>query len=132
MKIQELRAGNLVIYEACTYEIMRIDVIGVEKLNVKAVNNDWGIEMCGIDEISPIEITPDVLRKNGFLVLNKALPELWIKDLGGYKYIRYHSGIKYMEFETIHSFHRVPWVVRYVHQLQNACTDFGVELKIKA
>ena len=41
MNIKELRIGNLVNYEACTYEIVVINTIGNERLNVKAVNHEW-------------------------------------------------------------------------------------------
>lgn len=132
MNIKELRTGNLVIFEACTYEIMGVNVIGTPKINVKAVNHEWGVEMCGINEVKGIEITTDFLKKNGFEILNKAMPELWIKALGGYRYIRYHSGVRYMDFEDTHTFQRVPWAIRYVHQIQNACTDYGLEINFKA
>lgn len=46
-EITELRVGNLLIYEACAYEVMGINVIETPKLNVKAVNHEWGVERCG-------------------------------------------------------------------------------------
>ncbi len=131
MDIRELRIDNLIIYEACTYKIVITNSLGKEMLRVKAVNQDWGVESCGINEVSPLEITPDFLKKNGFAVLNKAFPELWIKDLGGFRYIHYHSSIKFLDFEDAHNLKRVPWVIRYVHQLQNACTDYGIKLDLK-
>jgi len=131
MNIKELRTGNIVIFEACTYEVMAINVIGDEKLYMRAVNHDWGVEPCGVNEVTPLEITPDVLRKYGFEILNRAFPELWIKPLGGYRYLRYHSGVKYLDFETMTTFQRVPWAIRYLHQLQNACYDYGVQLELK-
>jgi hypothetical protein len=129
MNTGELRIGNLVIYEACTYEVT---VINPPKLGVKAVNHDWGKETCGSNEVEGIPITTDFLKKNGFEMLNKAMPELWIKPLGGYRYIRYHSGVRYMDFEDTHSFQRVPWAIRYVHQMQNACIDYGIDIAFKA
>lgn len=132
MNIKELRAGNLVIYEACTYEVVGVNIIGTGKVNVRAVNHNWGIEQCGVDEVEGITITPDWLKKNGFEILNKAMPEIWIKKIDGYHYIRYHSGVRYLDFETIQSFQRVPWSIWSVHQLQNACTDYGIEIELKA
>lgn len=132
MDIRELRAGNLVNYEACTYEVVRIDTIEGEKLNVRAANHDWGVEMCGINEVEGIDITPAFLKANGFEVLNRAFPELWIKPLNGYRYLRYHSGVHYLDFETTNTFQRVPWAVRKVHQMQNACKDYGLEIQFKA
>lgn len=132
MNIRELRIGNYVNYEACTYEVITINILGGEKLYVKAVNHQWGVEPCGINEVVPLEITTDFLKKNGFEILNRNFPELWIKPLSGYRYLRYHSGVKYLDFETTNTFQRVPWAVRYIHQLQNACTDYGLNLELKA
>lgn len=132
MNIKELRTGNLVNYEECAYEIMAINTLGNDRLNVKAVNHEWGVELCLIEEVAPLEITPDFLKKNGFEIFNKAFPELWIKPLSGYRYLRYHSGVRYLDFETTNTFQRVPWAIRYVHQLQNACTDYGIQLELKA
>ena len=128
IEITELRVGNLLIYEACAYEVMGINVIETPKLNVKAVNHEWGVETCGINEIEGMPITPDWLKKNNFSVLNGNFPELWIKHLGGYRYIRYHSGVKYLDFETVNSFQRVPWSLIFVHQMQNACNDYNAKL----
>ena len=132
MNIRELRIGNYVNYEACTYEVKAVNIIGGEKLYVTAVNQQWGVEPCGINEVAPLEITTDFLKKNGFEILNRNFPELWIKPLGGYRYLRYHSGVKYLNFETTNTFQRVPWAVRFIHQLQNACTDYGLNLELKA
>lgn len=132
MNIKELRTGNLVNYEACTYEVIAINTLGSEKLNVKAFNHDWGVEICSMEEVEPLEITTDLLKKNGFEILNKTFPELWIKPISGYRYLRYHSGVRYLDFETTNTFQCVPWAIRYVHQLQNACTDYGIQLELKA
>lgn len=127
MKARQLRTGNIVLYENCYYEVRAVNVTGIPKLNVKAINHDWGTEVCGVNEVEGADISADFLKKNGFVILNKALPELWIKPLGAYRYIRYHSGVHYMDFETVNSFQRVPWPVRYIHQMQNACTDYDLE-----
>ncbi len=142
MNIKELRNGNLLIYEACTYifkglyfKERKTDENKTEEipvLTVKSANHDWNNETCGINEVEGILITPEWLKANGFEILNKAMPELWIKPLGGYRYIRYHSGVRYMDFENIHTLQRVPWVIKYVHQMQNACTDYGLSLAFKA
>ena len=128
MEAVQLRTGNFVVFEACDYEVLGINVIGTPKLNVKAANGKWGVEMCSPGAVDGIEITPGWLKRNGFVVLNKAMPEIMIKHLGGYRYIRYHTGVHYMDFETTNSFQRVPWPVRFVHQMQNACTDYDVNL----
>ena len=132
MNTNELRIGNLINYEACTYEIVGINALGNTILNVKAVNHQWGLEICGVNEVEGLEITKDFLKKNGFEILNRAIPEIWIKSLGGYKYLRYHLAVRYLEFETINSFQRVPWIVKYVHQMQNACNDYGIKIDFKA
>jgi hypothetical protein len=140
MNIKELRIGNLIIYEACTFELKAISIKqqpglegGSHILLVKSCNHpEWKPDKCGINEVQGIDITTDFLKKNGFEILNKAMPELWIKPLGGYRYIRYHSGVRYMDFEDTHTFQRVPWAIRYVHQMQNACIDYGIDLEFKA
>ena len=133
MNINELRVGNIINYEACSYMVMGINIMGKENLNVKAVNHDWGVEMCGINEVEGLPIDDEMLKKNGFVPLNKIAPNtLWVKELGGYRYIRYNSRVQYMEFENTFSFQRVPWAIRYFHQMQNACTDYGIQVELKA
>ena len=132
MNVKDLRTGNLVICEACTYEVVGVNNIGVPKLTVTAVNHKWGYEICGIGEVEGIAITTDFLMKNGFEILNRAMPEIWIKKLGENRYIRYHSTVHYKDFEDTNTFHRVPWAVSSVHQMQNACTDYGLETDFKA
>lgn len=140
MNIKELRIGNLIIYEACTFELKAISIKqqpglegGPHILLVKSCNHpEWEPDKCGINEVQGIEITTGFLKRNGFEILNKAMPELWIKSLGGYRYIRYHFRERYMEFEDTHSLQRVPWAIRFVHQMQNACTDNGIALDFKA
>lgn len=141
MNIKELRIGNLLIYEACTYILkglyfkeIRTDKNKTEEvpvLIVKAARQDWQNETCGLNEVEGIRITPEWLKANGFEILNKAMPEIWIKHVGGYRYIRYHSSVCYMDFETTNSFQRVPWPVKFIHQMQNACTDYGIDFKLK-
>lgn len=63
MNIKELRIGNLINYEACTYEIMAINTLNKDRLNVKAVNHEWGVELCLVEEVTPLEITPNLLKK---------------------------------------------------------------------
>ena len=132
MEIEELRVKNLVIYEACTYKVEGVNIIGVPKLNVKAVNHKWGIELCSPAEVSGIELTPEILKKNGFVVLNKGIPDIWTKQLEGNRYIRYHSKVHYVDFETTNSFSRVPWPVKFLHQMQNATTDYGLKIEFLA
>lgn len=140
MNIKELRIGNLIIYEACTFVLKAIPIREQPELNeethvllVQSLHHpEWDPDICGINEVQGIEITTGFLKRNGFEILNKAMPELWIKPLGGYRYIRYHFGVRYMDFEDTHSFQRVPWAIRFIHQMQNACTDYGIALDFKA
>lgn len=130
MKIRELRAGNIVDYETIPYEVLRINVIGAESLNVKAVNHNWGVEMCGINEVTGIAITAGFLEKNGFKQ-KKEFSHLWVKELPGYRYIHYHDEIHYMEFDFLGNFSKVPWQVKEIHQMQNAITDYGLDIEVK-
>lgn len=132
MNIRELRAGNIVIYEACYFMVLDINTSQKPFLVVKPVNHDWKNDKCGINEVEGVPIDDDILRKNGFVPLNNIAPNtLWIKELGGNRFIRYNSRVQYMEFEETVSFQRVPWAVRFLHQMQNACTDYGLELDFK-
>lgn len=131
MNIKELRTGNLINYEACTCQIMAINTLNKDRLNVKAVNHEWGVEL-SCRRGDAVGNYSQLSEKNGFEILNKTFPELWIKPLSGYRYLRYHSRVKYLDFETTNTFQRVPWAIRYVHQLQNACTDYGIQLELKA
>lgn len=132
MNIRELRVGNIVIYEACYFMVLDINTSQKPFLVVKSVNHDWGNDKCGINEVEGVPIDDDILRKNGFVPLNNIAPNtLWIKELGGNRFKRYNSRVQYMEFEETVSFQRVPWAVRFLHQMQNACTDYGLELDFK-
>ena len=61
---------------------IRLLLLSPPKLTIEAVNHDWGSEICGFNEVQGIDITTDFLKKNGFEMLNKTMPELWIKPLG--------------------------------------------------
>lgn len=84
MNIKELRIGNLLIYEACTYILkglyfkeIRTDKNKTEEvpvLIVKAAGQNWQNETCGLNEVEGIRITPEWLKANGFEILNKAMP----------------------------------------------------------
>ena len=63
MNIKELRIGNLINYEACTCQIMAINTLNKDRLNVKAVNHEWGVELCLVEEVTPLEITLNFLKK---------------------------------------------------------------------
>ena len=130
MRIKELRTGNVVDYETIPYEVLRINIIDKESLCVKAVNHDWEVETCGINEVKEIDITPGFLKQNGFEP-EKSLPHLWKKELPGYRYILYHDEIHYMEFDFLGNFSRVPWPVKEIHQMQNAMTDYGLDIELK-
>ena len=126
MKITELRIGNIVDFETIYY---RIDsLVGENKIILTAISHDWKPEPAGIAEMEGIVLTPNLLKTLGFEPLNKAMPHLWIKNVGGYRYIRYHDEVRYMEFEHMNVFARVPWVIKYLHQMQNACTDYGLNI----
>lgn len=137
MNVSDFRLGNFVIYEACDHVIRGINLKKnnrgeeVAVFTVSAINHDWGEDTCGVEELKGLDLEPELLKKLGFVPLNKGLPDLWIKPLEGYRYIRYHSKVHYMEFESTHTFHRVPWAVRYLHQMQNAVTDYGLTLDLR-
>lgn len=132
MDIKGIRAGNLLIYEACTCIVLGTDITGPARLCVKAVSHDWGNETCGSGEVEGIEITPEILEENGFTMAGDAYPRLWRKELGGGRRILYHLGALAMDFENTAGRMRVPWPVRYVHQMQNACSDYGAETDFRA
>lgn len=127
MKITDLRIGNIVDYETIYY---RVDsLVGENKVILTAINHEWEPEPAGIAEIVGIPLTPEILKTLGFEPLNKKTTHLWIKNVGGYRYIRYHDEVHYMEFEHLSSFARVPWAIKEFHQMQNACTDYGLDVK---
>lgn len=87
MKITDLRIGNIVDYETIYY---RVDsLIGENKVILTAINHEWEPEPAGIAEIVGIPLTPEILKTLGFEPLNKKTTHLWIKNVGGYRYIRY-------------------------------------------
>ena len=65
MNIKELRIGNLIIYEACTFELKAISIKqqpglegGPHILLVKSCNHqEWRPDKCGINEVQGIDIT---------------------------------------------------------------------------
>ena len=131
MNIKELRTGNIVVYEACSFMVMETSIVETERLRVKPVKHDWEIETCGVNEVEGLPIDEDWLKKNGFNKLNEAFPFIWVKQLPGYRYIRYHEKVHYMEFEHLNNYARVPWAIIYMHQMQNACTDYGLDIEFK-
>lgn len=128
MNIRELRVGNLVIYEACTYQVMRINGIGKPSLNVKAVNHEWGVEKCGVNEVEGLPIDTMFLKNNGFKMLFKGVQTVWIRSFGNGRYIRYYFGFNSLQFDNVPISQWVPWPILYVHQMQNVCFDYGIDV----
>ena len=127
MNVEELRVGNIVNFETIYYKVDTVTASG--KLVVTAIKKEWKPEPTVITELKGIELTPEILKQLGFEPLNKAMPHLWTKHVGGYRYIRYHDEVRYMEFEHMNVFTRIPWPVKYVHQMQNACKDYNLNIE---
>lgn len=133
MRIEEIRKGNIVLFKGFPFEVKGFfsregkDGEEVSFIMVRSVRGSWE-EKCRIHETEGMDISEAFLKANGFVVPNKAMPEVWARPLGGYRYLRYHAGVKSLDFETTNCIQRVPWAVRKVHQMQNACTDYGLEI----
>ena len=120
MKIQELRIGNLIMWEDESH-----DIISVTGLNIEDIDESVGTsnnEIAMIDEFIPIPLTEEWLIKFGFETKGK----------GWYK-IRDFYTVRFTDIGVeIHFVHGTLKTVQSVHSLQNLYFALtGTELILK-
>lgn len=127
MKSEELMIGNFVSYKGKSHK-----ATGIIPPYVDIIESDGrGFIEVHEEEIEPIEITSQILIKNGF-------NEGFSGD-GYYEQTGEHRNIICYKLDnsnyrvTIHTkYERLCWVnIQYIHQLQNACRLVGKELEIE-
>ena len=120
MKANELRCTNLVFYNGKHCKIALVGISGEIELYTEII--DW-VECCGIEDIQPIPLTPEMLEKAGWRLLFEKTYEnnkfdIWLSESknGGYTFTSRPDGGKLLYF---------------LHQLQNLYFALtGEELRI--
>ena len=142
MKIEELSIGNYVKWKENLYIITNIDsyLDFFELHNTKTESYSYCIN---VNELTPIEITEELLVKNGFFHdfdTEVAYPDDSMFLVSPDKQITLHNAKDYINSENIWSVHIdnsdfnsiANCELSYVHQLQNLCTLVNYNLKLDA
>lgn len=132
MNIQELNIGNWILWDN-SWNNEPCKVVGIDPPLLKLVDrNNKSISSVSVNSVKPIEITSQILIKNG---LNKVF-----SDSDFYEYTGENIEITCSKLDdsdkyrvTIYTkYERLCYVnIQYIHQLQNACRLVGKELEIK-
>jgi hypothetical protein len=132
MNIQELNIGNWILWDN-SWNNEPCKVIGIDPPLLKLVDrNNNSISSVSVNSVKPMEITSQILIKNGFKNV--------FSDSEFYKHTRENIEITRSKLYdsdkyriTIYTkYERLCWVnIKYIHQLQNACRLVNKELEIK-
>lgn len=132
MNIQELHIGNWILWDN-SWNNEPCKVVGIDPPLLKLVDrNNKSISSVSVNSVKPIEITSQILIKNGFNKLFSGGD--YNKQIGGHINItcsKFDDSDRYIV--TIYNkYERLCWVkIQYIHQLQNACSLVNKELEIK-
>lgn len=154
MKIEELSIGDWVFHlaERQAGRILHIHRIG----GIYSIGLDCAdcVVVCGINDVAPIAITPEILEKNGFKRKQYTIDIGQEIEYDGYRHILYQDGAQYdivlvdscggyfdLEIESsyrnedgdrilISSMLSLNYV-EFVHQLQRALRLAGIEKEIE-
>ena len=140
MEVNELRIGNYVkFYDPINgtniYEVYNIDDRG----NVN-IDNKGQLAYCSVKDIEPIELTRDILIKNGFF--KRGYNEIYFITpcVGYYEYYISYQNIKDNKYSFVASGYKNGELkrqirldnIKYLHELQNIFFSFtNQELEMK-
>ena len=122
MKIQELSVGDWV---ECLSNGSPAQVESISKRDSITLEGEDFVAVAGIDDLSEIYISPDILEKNGWRN-DKADRNFWATDD---VYIYNHDGIWRLRPKSPELLIVVD--VKYIHELQRALRLLGVEKEIE-
>lgn len=128
MNIQELNIGNWILWDN-SWNNEPCKVVGIDPPLLKLVDRNNNSMSVRINSVKPIEITSQILIKNGFKKVS--IDDNYHKQTARYTIAcnkldnRYRVSI-YAKYEML------CWVkMQYIHQLQNACNLVDKELEIE-
>jgi hypothetical protein len=117
MKANELRIGNLVIYEQTTHFITLVDRLGFIETRWLNQNIDESDYRCSIGAIKPIPITEEWLLKFGFKESDEGFMKIKTRKKSIYLEINLRDK-RTILFSSNHYYNDI-YHVKYIHQLQN-------------
>lgn len=118
MKVNELRIGNLVLYNDLYCKIIGIDKIGMDEDRVLVEYHNGETDYCYIGYIEPILLTEEFFLKNGFekdpmiTQYSKEIDEFLISYIDGANGCLLSIQGKKSQFYK--------YDIKYIHELQNA------------
>lgn len=134
MKVEDFMIGDWVVYDG---DVDYSDPVKIEGMDIaidRLVTSDR--EDVGINGVSPIPLTPEILEKNGFKDGNGYC--MYYRDDDENLIIHYHS--KYTNYTNgKYNFINIEYgyitidelIIKYVHELQHALRLCGIDMDIK-
>jgi hypothetical protein len=125
MEVKELMAGVFVYFNCFDGSKIIVRVTDF-KDGIVYGNSENGSHWCNIENVEPIQLTPETLEKNGF----KEYDELYRLDIAEGVFV--NADFKSKEpFVSIHNTcYRATPICKYLHQLQKALRLCGIEKEI--
>lgn len=134
MKANELMLGDLVLYEYNSERFTaRVKEIYTETVRVEEINGEYEIIGISIEDIYPIELTQEILEKNGFKWENGPYSRWCHAQVERMIITLYRSDTFYSI--TIHTDDYLPVLnniqLHSVHELQHALRLCGIDKEIE-
>lgn len=134
MKVNEIMIGDLFSFNGNKYKIEDIKKCGaVHVENYPEGGRTEFITDFILDELQPIPLTDEILKKNGWNwheANAKFFPETWVGNLLLRKQGEAFCILAVSDYDDEDT-NTTPFTIRYVHELQHALRLGGIEKEIK-
>lgn len=132
MKSSELMQGDLVLYEYNGEKIhARVVQIYRSYVLVESVGKEYKPIRIKEDKIFPVNLTPEILEKNGWIWDDKDVLYLYL-EINGYKVVECLPHIRDTAIHCVlvYGGTRLRITIQFVHQLQHCLRLVGIKKEI--
>ena len=133
MKASGLMQGDLVLYKYNGEKIhARVVQIYRSSALVESVSKEYKPIRIKEDKIFPVNLTPEILEKNGWIWEDKDVLYLYL-EINGYKVAEClpHISDAAIRFVLVYGGTRLRITIQFVHKLQHALRLCGIEKTIE-
>lgn len=132
MKASELMQGDLVLYKYNGEKIhARVVQIYRSSALVESVSKEYKPTKIKEDKIFPVNLTPEILEKNGWIWEDKDVLYLYL-EINGYKVVECLPHISDTAIHCVWAYggKRLRITIQFVHQLQHCLRLVGIDKTI--
>lgn len=123
MKVKELMIGDIVSYNGSICRVTSTECFG----NLVGVENDTICELVSDAELSPIPLTPEILKKNGWQKNGIYNDYILIDDENNFVGYNMSFNSVSITIDDRNALHKMKITANYVHKLQHALRLCGLD-----